>query len=82
MQRIRKIFKAVSEKTALLAQIWSQKTFLWVLPLLDVIHCCKLSLYAIFFKKLINVRQCCKLSLHAISRKHNKVNLRKWQKRP
>ena len=24
-----------------------QKFFSWVLPLLDVIHCCKLSLYAI-----------------------------------
>ena len=24
-----------------------QKLFLWVLPLLDVVHCCKLSLYAI-----------------------------------
>ena len=29
------------------AQIWSPKIFLWVLPLLDVIHCYKLSLYAI-----------------------------------
>ena len=28
------------------AQTWSQKCFSWVLPLLDVIHCCKLSLYA------------------------------------
>ena len=24
-----------------------KKTFLWVLPLLDVIHCCKLLLFAI-----------------------------------
>ena len=28
-----------------LAQIWSPKTFLWVLLLLDVRNCCKLSLY-------------------------------------
>ena len=26
----------------ILAQIWYQKYFLWVLPLLDVIPCCKL----------------------------------------
>ena len=31
----------------ILAQIWAQKTFSWVLPLLDIIHCCKLSLHAI-----------------------------------
>ena len=30
----------------ILAQSWSEK-FLWGLPLLDVTHCCKLSLYAI-----------------------------------
>ena len=30
-----------------LAQIWAQKLFLWILPLLDVRHCCKLSQYAI-----------------------------------
>ena len=31
-----------------LAQIWAPKFFfLWILPLLDVNHCCKLSLYAI-----------------------------------
>ena len=33
-----------------LAQILSPKFFLWVLPLLDVIHSCKLSLYAILGK--------------------------------
>ena len=31
----------------ILAQIWSPKDFSWILPLLDVTHCCKLSLYAI-----------------------------------
>ena len=31
----------------LLDQRWSPKPFSWVLPLLDLIHCCKLSLYAI-----------------------------------
>ena len=31
----------------ILAQIWSLNFFLLVLPLVDVIHCCKLSLYAI-----------------------------------
>ena len=31
----------------ILAQIWSPKSFLWVVPLLDNIHCCKLPLYAI-----------------------------------
>ena len=30
-----------------LAQIWASKRFLWILPLLDVRHCSKLSLYAI-----------------------------------
>ena len=38
-----------------------KKPFSRDLPPLDVIHCCKLSLYA-------------------ISRKKNKINLRKWQK--
>ena len=33
-----------------LAQILSPKFFLWVLPLLDVIHSCKISLYAILGK--------------------------------
>ena len=33
-----------------LTQIWSSKKFLCVLPLLDVMHCCKLSLYAILRK--------------------------------
>ena len=28
-------------------KIGSQNFFLWVLPLLDIIHCCKLSFYAI-----------------------------------
>ena len=32
---------------ACLAQIWYSKNFLWVLPILDVIHCCKLSLHAV-----------------------------------
>ena len=32
---------------ALLTQIWIPKFFLWIWPLLDVRHCCKLSLYAI-----------------------------------
>ena len=32
---------------AFLPKFGPQKFFLWVLPLLDVIHCCKLSLYAI-----------------------------------
>ena len=32
---------------ASLAQIWATKTFPWILPLLDVRRCCKLSLYAI-----------------------------------
>ena len=33
---------------ACLAQIWYSKFFfLWALPLIDVIHCCKLSLHAI-----------------------------------
>ena len=32
---------------SVLAQIWFPKFFLWVLPLLDVKKCCKLSLYAI-----------------------------------
>ena len=31
----------------ILAQMWSPKIFLWALPLLDVMHWCKLSLYAI-----------------------------------
>ena len=39
-----------------------QKFFSWVLPLPDVRHCYKLSLYA-------------------ISRKANKPNLKKWQKK-
>ena len=30
-----------------LAHIWTPNFFLWILPLLDVIHYCKLSLYAI-----------------------------------
>ena len=30
-----------------LAQIWAPKNILWILPLLDVRHYCKLSLYAI-----------------------------------
>ena len=30
-----------------LAQIWAQKNFLWILPVLDLRHCCKLSLHAI-----------------------------------
>ena len=34
-----------------LAQIYAQKTVLWVLPLLDVRHCCNLLLYAISRKK-------------------------------
>ena len=37
---------------ACLAQIWIQKFFSWVLPLLDIIHCCKLSLYAISRKTI------------------------------
>ena len=32
---------------ASLAQIWATKIFPWILPLLDVRRCCKLSLYAI-----------------------------------
>ena len=39
-----------------------KKRFSWVLPLIDVIHCCNVSLYA-------------------ISKKTNKQNLRKWQKK-
>ena len=31
---------------------------------------------------LLDVRHSCKLSLYAISRKTNKPNLRKWQKKP
>ena len=43
--------KPVSGPTlALLAQIWAQKNFLWILPVLDVRHCCKLSLHAISSK--------------------------------
>ena len=30
-----------------LAQIWAQRFFWWILPVLDVRHCCKVSLYAI-----------------------------------
>ena len=30
-----------------LAQIWTQKSFWWILPQLDVRHCCKLSLHTI-----------------------------------
>ena len=30
-----------------LTQIWTPKNFSWVLPLLDVRHCCNISLYAI-----------------------------------
>ena len=37
---------------ACLAQIWIQKFFSWVLPLLHIIHCCKLSLYAISRKTI------------------------------
>ena len=32
---------------ARLVQVWVPKFFFWVLPLLDVRHCCKLSSYAI-----------------------------------
>ena len=31
-------------------KVGPQKYFLWILPLLHVIHCCKLSLYAILRK--------------------------------
>ena len=31
----------------ILAQIWTPKCFSWILPLLDIRHCCKLSLCAI-----------------------------------
>ena len=31
----------------IMAQIWSPKFLSWILPLLDVLHCYKLSLYAI-----------------------------------
>ena len=34
------------QKTQFWDQFWSLKFFLWVLPPLDVMHCCKLSLYA------------------------------------
>ena len=34
-------------KKLILGQIWSLNFFLWVLPIVDVIHCCKLSLYPI-----------------------------------
>ena len=38
-----------------LAQTWAKINFWRVSPLLKVIHCCKLSLHAIFFQeKLIN----------------------------
>ena len=33
-----------------LTQTWALKISLWILSLLDVIHCCKLSLYAILRK--------------------------------
>ena len=32
---------------ALSTEIWAQKYFSWILPVLDARHCCKLSLYAI-----------------------------------
>ena len=32
---------------ATLVQIWPTKFFVWILPLLDVRHCCKLLLHAI-----------------------------------
>ena len=74
-----------------LAQIWSSKNFLCVLPLLDVMHCCKLSMYAISrktnAKKLEKITT--KLVLGPIFaplsqswaqklRKTNDLNLRKW----
>ena len=34
----------------ILAQIWVPIFFSWLLPLLDVRHCCKLSMYAVFRK--------------------------------
>ena len=38
-------------------QIWAPQFFSWVLPLLDVRHCCKLSLYALSRKSMIQTQE-------------------------
>ena len=43
---------------SILAQIWVQKIFLWVLPLLNIIHYCKILLYGIYRKtNELNLRE-------------------------
>ena len=46
-----------------LAQIWTPIFFSWILPLLNVRHCCKLSLYAISRKTNHSDLQCISPSL-------------------
>ena len=43
---------------ASLAQSWAPKTFLWILPVINPTHCCKLTLYVISRKTNIqNLRK-------------------------